>query len=154
MIGGEELKEFMALKVENARLQRELNEALRQLRKSTGCNWEEVIKTRALPWIKRKTCESCKGLGETSVDKWSAADGIEPFRCAVCKGNGEVYYGEPHDPNGPPCRGCPDVTCSDYELCARKHLAQPAERQRGGSELTAHFDCPGCDVCMPDPGDI
>jgi DnaJ-class molecular chaperone len=122
VIGGEELREQIALKVENGKLKRELDEALRQLRKSTGCDWTKVIETRALPWIKRKTCETCKGLGEIPVDKWSAFCGHLPSRCEACKGEGEVYYGEPHDPNGPPCAGCPDVACSDYELCAKKRL--------------------------------
>jgi hypothetical protein len=121
-------EDHMALDVldlarDNARLQRELDEALRMLSKKTGMrNWDRVIAQRALPWWSRKTCETCKGRGEIPVDKWSAADGIEPSRCDTCKGEGEVWEAKLHDPNGPPCDGCPNPTCSDYELCARKRL--------------------------------
>jgi len=53
---GPEIKEDLRpeterLRSENARLQRELDEALRQLRKSTGGNWADTIAVRALPWI-------------------------------------------------------------------------------------------------------
>lgn len=122
MISGNELSEFLALQRDNKRLERELNEALRALRKTTGCNWEATIKTRALPWVKRKTCEDCNGLGEHPVDKWAASMDVEPTRCATCKGEGEIYVVEPHDPDGPPCAGCPNSDCSDYELCCKKRL--------------------------------
>jgi len=121
-------EDHMALDVldlarENARLQRELNEALRMLGKKTGMrNWDNVIAQRALPWWSRKMCDACGGLGEIRVDKWSAAEGIEPSRCETCKGEGEIWEAKLHDPNGPPCDGCPNSNCSDYELCARKRL--------------------------------
>lgn len=115
------------LRAENARLQRELDEALRQLRKSTGANWAETIAARALPWIVHTKCETCKGLGEISVDRWASAEGVEPRRCDACKGLGEVYDTDAtkmHHPDQPPCAGCPNPTCNDFDLCSRKKNPQ------------------------------
>lgn len=127
MIGDAELEELIQLKVDNARLQRELSEALRQLNKSTGMIWDKVIAQRALPWIARETCDDCKGRGEQSLDAWSRAAGVEPQQCTTCNGSGEVYRVDDtklHRPDQPPCFGCPNVSCNDYELCAKKKNPQ------------------------------
>ena len=116
----EEVEMPCALPDENARLQRELNEALRTLNKKTGMRWDNVIAQRALPWWSRKTCEACKGLGEISIRIGLASYSHEYQRCEACKGEGEIWEAKLHDPNGLPCDGCPNSNCSDYELCSRK----------------------------------
>jgi hypothetical protein len=103
------------------RVTRERDEALRMLNKKTNMRWDNVIAQRALPWWSHKTCETCMPVVHFSRGtQRSAADGIEPSRCETCKGEGEVWEAKLHDPNGPPCSGCPNSNCSDYELCARK----------------------------------
>ena len=75
-------------------IERQLYEALRQLRKSTGMDWEKTIALRAKfldEGGKREVCPSCKGAGLLPLDRWTRADGCLPDECRACNGQGEVY---------------------------------------------------------------
>ncbi len=102
-------------------LRKQLAEALRQLRRSTGRDWTTVIESRAKSWIKREVCATCSGLGNHVTTLMSQV--VHDVECTACHGEGEIYSVDDsklHHPDQPPCNGCPNITCNDYELCSKK----------------------------------